>query len=611
MLYAKVVLGLPVEGPFDYIVPAALEGKIGPGFRVWVNFRNKKSVGYVVELSEISKIKNLKEIISLIDQTAILNSYFLELTKRLSDYYCCSWGEAIETALPVEARKGKALDDDSSLLCITEQKNAESIVLQGGENRREIYLERIKQALNKGRSAIVLFSDIPTLAKEKVFLEEKLGREIYLSYRKQKDEWKTWQKIRKMNSCLVLGTRSAVFAPVNNLGLLILDHEEDSVYKQEQVPHYHCRQVALMRAQIQKADIILASCAPSVESFHLAKSGLLKYEVVPRKTKYPQIQTVDMRKISFEERKSKSVLTRIVADAIYNTVLQKGKVLLFLNRIGFATYAACHNCGSSLKCPNCDINLVFHYDEQKLRCHHCSYKIEPPKICPVCQSGYIKYSGIGTQKMESELARMFPQARIKIVEHERELDLSAADIFVAASSIIKHEQCDFDLIAAVDIDSLLNRLDWAASEKVFVLLRGLMSLTSKKIIVQTANPLHHIFYALFRNDDTLFYAKELKSRKQLGYPPLKHIVLIKLRGKALEKVKKASLDLFEKLKEEKTRSLKVLSLNCGQPAKLRNNYYYQVMASCSDILKANKFLKSHLKETRYSGIIVTVDVDPV
>ncbi|MFA5004579.1 MAG: primosomal protein N' [Candidatus Omnitrophota bacterium] len=612
MLYAKVVLGLPVEGPFDYIVPVELQGKISVGARVWVNFRNKKSVGFVVGLSKESNIKNLKEVTFLIDQTPLLNSKFLELTKKLSDYYCCSWGEAIETALPVDLRKGKLVDGDSSIVtCSAPSGKIETVLLEGGNNRWEFYLKRIRQTLENKRSVIVLCSDIPAAQNAKALIEKELGREVYLSFRKQKTEFATWQKIRENDFSVVLGTRSAIFSPVNNLGLIIVDREEDSVYKQEQVPHYHARQAALMRAKLENADIILGSFAPSVESFYLTKTGELEYRIVPRKSKYPQIQTVDMRKLSYAERKNKAVFTRAVSDAVYNTLSQKGKVLLFLNRIGFATCAACHNCKAILKCPRCDLNLIYHFDEQLLRCHHCSFKMVPPKICPVCESGYIKYSGLGTQKMESELARMFPQARIKIVEHEVNLDLAQADIFVAASSIIKHEECDFDLVAAIDIDSALNRLDWAASEKVFTVLRGLTSLTSKKIIVQTSNPLHHIFYALFRNDDTLFYTKELRSRKQLRFPPYRHLILVKIRGEDLEKVKKASLDLFEKLKQEKTRSIKVLSLNPGQPAKLRNNYYYQVLASCADILKANKFLKSHLKETRYSGIIVTVDVDPV
>lgn len=217
MLYAKVVVGLPVEGPFDYTVPVELEGRISPGARVWVNFRNKKTVGFVVELAKESKIKQIKEVTSLIDEAAILGSSLLGLTKKLSDYYCCSWGEAIETALPVELRKGKMLDGDSSVVtCSVPSGKTETVLLQGGENRWDVYLKRIKETLGKKRSVIVLFSDIPAVEKAKVLIEEKLGIDTYLSFRKQKTELAVWQKIRGKEFCVVLGTRSAVFAPVNN-----------------------------------------------------------------------------------------------------------------------------------------------------------------------------------------------------------------------------------------------------------------------------------------------------------------------------------------------------------------------------------------------------------
>jgi primosomal protein N' (replication factor Y) len=593
------VLGLPIDGPFDYLVPVGLEGKVSIGARVWVNFRNKKEVAYVVSLSNKTNIKKIKEISAVIDTVAILDEKMLLLTKRLAEYYCCCWGEAIEAALPDELRKGKPINGDSSFIISCNSSRKKETVLVQGQERMPVYLREIKESWVAKQSAIVLFSDISEAQKAKESIERDLEIGVFLAFRKQPKELEAWEKIRQLQQCVVVGTRSSIFAPINNLGLIIIDQEQDQVYKQEQVPHYHARQVALMRAEICGAGIVLGSQIPSLESFYLAQEDKLKFEFVPSKTRYPQIKIIDLRRLAYAERKSKTLFSKFLIDAIAATLAQKGKVLLLINRKGFATSAACHNCGVALKCPRCNINLVFHFDEEKLKCHHCNFKMLLPKICPSCNTGYIKYSGMGTEKVESELARIFPQARM------------GADIFVETSSVIKHHQINFDLIGVLAIDNSLNRVDFRAAEKTFNLLMGLVSLTSKMIIIQSANANHYCFQALINNDPGLFYKEELKQRKQLNFAPFKHMILVRLRGGSLEKVKQASGDLFERLNKIKTTSIKMLSLNPGQPAQLRGSFYYQILMRASNVPKASHFLKLHLKENHFSGIIVSVDVDPI
>jgi len=615
VLYAKVVLGLPIDGPFDYFVPPDLEHKILLGMRVWVNFRNKKEVAYVVGLSNKTKIKIIKEISTVIDAAVVLDEQMLQLTKKLAEYYCCSWGEAIEAALPDELRKGKIDPTPINVKIdptpINVKIDPTPIILQGQE-RMPVYLREIKAAWLLKRSAVVLFSDIPEAEKAKELIEKDLGTEVFLVFRKQPKELEAWAKIRQAEHCIVVGTRSSIFSPVNNLGLIIIDQEQEQVYKQEQVPHYHARQVALMRAEICKAKIVLGSRIPSLESFYLAQKDKLKFEFIPDKRPYPEVKVIDARRLSYAERKSKALFSKFLADAIYATLTEKGKVLLFIERKGFATTAACHNCGVALKCPRCNINLVFHFDEDRLKCHHCNFKMEVPSICPNCNTGYIKYSGIGTEKVESELAKIFPQARVKIFGEENRSDPNLeADVFVATSSIVKHRDLSFDLIGVIAIDNSLNRVDFRAAEKTFALLMGLAGLTSKKMIIQSVNANHHCFQALIKNDPQLFLEEELKQRKQLSLAPYKHMILLKLRGINLEKVKKTAQDLFERLNQIKTSSMKMLSLNAGQPAKLRGNFYYQILMRASSAEKASHFLKLHLKDGHYSGIIVTVDVDPV
>jgi len=616
VLYVKVVLGLPIDGPFDYLVPSILENKVSVGARAWVDFRNKKEVAYVVGLSNKTRIKKIKEITALIDTAAVLDERMLLLTKKIAEYYCCSWGEAIEAALPDELRKGKTdtapISGKTDTAPISGKTDPGPVIAIAGRERLPVYLREVKEAFSLKRSAIVLFSDIQEAQRAKELFEKELGIGVFLAFRKQPKELEAWGKIRQAQYCVVAGMRSSIFSPVNNLGLIIIDQEQDQVYKQEQVPHYHARQVALMRAEICGSRVILGSVAPSLESFYLAQKDKLKFEIIPSRAAYPQVQVIDARRLSYAERKSKAIFSKFLADAIYGALAEKGKVLVFIDRKGFATSAACHNCGVALKCPRCNINLVFHFDEDKLRCHHCNFKMEPPRICPSCNTGYIKYSGIGTEKVESELARIFPQARIRIIaEENRSGPNLEADIFVASSSVMKYRGLSFDLIGVIAIDNSLNRVDFRAAEKTFALLMGLAGLTHKKMIIQSANANHHCFQALIKNDAQIFLKEELKQRKQLNFAPYKHMILLKLRGASLDKVKNASRDLFESLNRIRSSSVKILALNPGQPAKLRGNFYYQILMRASSVDKAGHFLKLRLKEGHFSGIIVTVDVDPI
>ena len=346
MLYAKVVLGLPVEGPFDYLVPPDLENKVSVGSRAWVNFRNKKEVAYITGLSNKTKIKKIKELLGIIDEAAVLDEQMLLLTKRLAEYYCCSWGEAIEAALPDDLRKGKALNRDSDLFgdsapnsgAVPQKKGRCPYLAVQGQERMPVYLREVKEAWAANRSVIILFSDIPEAERARKLIEKDLGTDVFLVFRKQPKELEIWKSIRQAQKCIAVGTRSSIFSAVNNLGLIIIDQEQEQVYKQEQVPHYHARQVALMRGEICGAKVVLGSRAASLESFYLEQEGKLKFEVIPPKAAYPVVQVIDSRRLAYAERKSKAIFSKFLADAIYTNLLEKGKALVFIERKGFGKY---------------------------------------------------------------------------------------------------------------------------------------------------------------------------------------------------------------------------------------------------------------------------------
>ncbi|MCX5713437.1 MAG: primosomal protein N', partial [Candidatus Omnitrophica bacterium] len=232
----------------------------------------------------------------------------------------------------------------------------------------------------------------------------------------------------------MVGTRSAIFAPLSDLGLLIIEEEQDSVYKQEQVPHYHARQVAFMRAGLGGAKIVLGGFSPSIESFYLAKKGKINYSLITQENAAPEVKIVDMKGI--RQINKNIIFSKYLEDSIFSVLESSGKVLLFLNRRGFATFAQCSTCGKILTCPRCEVGLVYHSEKKELSCHHCNFSMPRPDICPHCNSGYIRYSGQGTEKIESEISRIFPAARIKRLELA-DFKIEEADIFVSTSSIIK------------------------------------------------------------------------------------------------------------------------------------------------------------------------------
>lgn len=622
MLYAKVVLGLPVEGPFDYIVPGNCYKKIKAGSRVWVSFGPRKMLGYAVKVTKATSIKKLKAISDILDDSPVLDKNMLLLTKELSDYYCCSWGEAIEAALPESLRKGKLLPKPKPQepgLHKNAQNDKEVILLHdlGGIKRWEKYIQEIKSCLAEKKSAIILLPDIGSVIKAGEIIKDKVGCAFATLYRKEtRGDLEDWVKVRDGEVQLAIGTRAAIFAPFRNLGLVIIDEEESSLYKQDQVPHYHARSAALMRVGIEKAKLILGSSSPSLESLNLAKGASLQkkqYILLPREDPYPEIKIMDISNSPPLIKGGKTVLSGYLQSSIANALSSGGKVLLFLNRKGFATAASCFSCGTTLKCPRCSVNLVYYFKGNILKCRYCNFKMSPLEICPVCNSGYIKYFGAGTEKMESELSRIFPSARIKLLDNPKEASIADVDVFISTEAIIGDSRLNFGLIGVISIDNSLNRIDLRSSEKAFSLLTGLIKLTSGKVVIQTALPNHHIFKALIDKEPGAFYDEELKQRRELNFPPYGHLCIVKLRGKKESRAREASIALSERLKKynAKDRGLNIVSVNPQAPAKLRGNFYWQILISSHSAKKMSKFLKLRLRNFRYSGIIVTVDMDPV
>lgn len=623
MPFAKVVLGLPVEGPFDYLVPEELVPCALPGARVKVSFGRLKKCGYIVDVSSASRVRNVKPLLEVIDENPLLTPELLELTRRVARRFCSPWGEVIETALPSPLRLGKKVkpgDIPASLKPDEKASYAAGVTLFHSFQRRlrwEFYLKALKETVSAGGSAVVLLPDIPSLESARQRLENAFGREkLALLNRSRPDETSEWLKLRSGRAVVAAGTRSAVFAPLQiKPFLIIVEDENDPVYKQDQVPHYHAVDAAVIRARCSGARLILGSQAPSLESIHAAADGKEGYIYDSRAEQavFPQVKFIDTTSTFYKVNSVKRAVSRLMEDAVGASLEAGGRVLLYISRHGFSTFAFCPSCGHEMKCARCDTHLVYYYKENVLKCPRCVFKTAPPGLCPSCGKDYIRYTGSGTEKIESELARIFPRARVCRWDDAASRKRSgSSEIVIATSAITRTEDIKFDLVGVLSADGALNRLDFRSAEKVFALLAGLCSVTSGKMIVQTAFPGHHCFSWLSRRDPMFFYKEELKQRKQLAFPPFRHFAAVKLRGPDEEKTA-ASLDaLYSRLSKTdgKKKPYEIFSSGPGRPPKLRGNFYRQIIARGKSAEKMSDALKKSLRDFRHSGIIVTVDVDP-
>lgn len=613
MRYAHVALGLPVDRLFDYELPEGCRDNAVEGCRVKVNFRGKKHTGYIVGGSEQSDFPAIKPVLALVDEKPVLSPHMIALTRELSRYYCCSWGEMIETALPERVRKGAALDPVELASCAAEHHAAPlPVVVRDTDvvRRWDRYYAAVETALAAKRQAIILLPDTGAITHCCARLRKRFpGIPSGILFRKQPAELSQWQKVRAGEYPIIVGTRSAVFAPVPRLGAIIVEDEHDYGYKQDQVPHYHARIAAITRARIEAAPAIFGSAAPSLEMIRMCREGGAQLSTVSS-VAHPEIKVIDTTRLPYGTR-SRLTVSKYAQDAIVSTTAAGGKTLVFINRRGFATTAVCASCGTYLNCPRCATHLAFHFRAQTLSCSYCGFTMKPPKLCPACSSGYIKFSGTGTEKVESDLARLFPSARISSVARETPLDTSSADLFVATQAVLANAESRFDLTIVLSLDNSLNHADFRATEKAFSLITGLAALTTHKMVIQTTVPSHYAVRALEADDPDGFYDKELSLREQLLFPPARHFALVKCRGRSADKVRAAAEEISSLLTRAHRDTAVPISTTPGQPPQLRDSHYWNVLVAGDDAEKMSGDIKICLKDFRRSGIIVTVDVDPV
>jgi len=611
---AKIVVGLPVDGPFDYAIGKDLQNRIAVGQRVRVSFNRRDRVGFVAGVGQRSTFKRLNPVLSLLDAAPALDSRALELAKTFSAYYGCSLGEAIEAYLPAALRRDKLSLSSPPVPVSTKEKNAgeKEMILVHDQTRYKRWpfiVEYIQKIIDAGQSTIVLVPEASFIQETMTVLTKAFACPIVAFEKKlaPKKELAQWEQIKRGDVSIVVGTRSAVFAPLPNLGLIVIDEEENNSYKQEQTPHYHVHEVAQMRSAIDHCHVMFVSSAPSAEIWKEAKRNKWK-KIVFEADQCGKVQVIDMT--NYNPRKT-SILSFPLQNAMQKTLEDGGKIVLFMNRRGFSTRTHCQQCGFIVKCERCNVNLSYLYSKKTMVCRHCNFKRELPKICPQCEGSYLRSTGTGIEKLESETARLYPDARIHRYESESKVFPKSADIIITTQAVFRqHGTWKVPLVAMLNFDAQMHHFDFRSGQKAFSLLVHLRQLASEKLLVQTRMADNYCIKAVKQMNFEKFYREELRSRKELGLPPYKHLVALGLRGRQEDAVFDQSKLLFDRLKEKNSKGIEVSDPHPDVNPKLRDKYRFTILLKGGSVKSILALVKSVLKGFRKGKVIITVNVDP-
>lgn len=536
--------------------------------------------------------------------------------------------------LPLSEDQGKAI---RPILLTIEEQLQKVFLLYGvtGSGKTEIYLQSIQRVIEKGREAIVLVPEISLTPQMVKRFKGRFGNKVAvlhsgLSLGEKYDEWR---KIQRKEVSVVVGARSAIFAPFENLGIIIIDEEHENSYKQEDNPRYHARDVAIQRAIFHRCPVVLGSATPSLESFARAKKGVYELLTLPKRMNnhaLPSVQIIDMREELREG--NRSMFSRSLLDGIKERLQRKEQIVLFLNKRGHSSFVMCRDCGYVINCPNCDISLTYHRVNQQMKCHYCGYESFVPKHCPECNSEHIRYFGTGTQKVEEELGKVLPEARVIRMDvdttsrkgsHERLLDdfqAGKADILLGTQMIAKGlDFPNITLVGVLSADTMLHLPDFRSSEKTFQLLTQVSGRAGRhelegEVIIQTYTPEHYSIELAGEQNFDRFFDREMMMRKLHHYPPFYYITLITISHENVMKVVSVTENIAKYVGSRVSKDAIILGPVASPIPRINNRYRYQCLIKYKrepDLGKILKALLDHYQqEMASSGLQISIDLNP-
>lgn len=655
MQYWKIAVEAHIHRPLTYSSPLA---NLQPGISVSVPLGNRTVSGVILDNDPApSNDYPIKEIVEVSSERPALSSEQVSWAKWLSNYYHHPIGEVINLFFPPLSKKGRSAprnlfstpDELQSVVLSEEQKavydslkTEESFsthLLWGvtGSGKTEIYIDLIRERLKKDEATIVLLPEIALTPQLVARFREKLGDTVAvihseLTDRERTDQW--WSMVDGQRK-VVIGARSALFCPVPKLGLIVVDEEHESSFKQDEKLKYHARDAAIMRAQFENCPILLGTATPSLESWKNVVDGKFKLHKLLRRAKseeLPEIEVVDLTK---KPEFPNPILPFWLSEELFNALTenyQRGnQSALFLNRRGIAQTVLCSSCGFIYKCPNCEISLTLH-GKSHLVCHYCDYSQTMSTTCPDCKDDKIKPLGMGTEQVEEDLKKLFPSARVLRVDRD-EIDSRAkldefvekmqnleVDFLVGTQMIAKG--LDFQKLTLVGIvlaDIGFNIPDFRAGEKSFQLLTQVSGRSGRhepgRVLIQTYRPDHPSLVHAMRYQTEEFLNQELVQRQELSYPPYTRMACLRLSGLDQKKVLSASREIAKTLRDIQQQQpqyqLHILGPAPAPLLKIRNKFRYQILLKSASFKDLHAFTQYVMNlEKKYSGVKILIDVDP-
>lgn len=619
---------------YQTMLPRALKAKKGLNI-------NKKYVTYLkLNKDYIPKNDKQKEIIELLKNGEVLKSDVVKISSS-SVRTLIEKGIIIEVKKEIYRLNDKNIKEENKIILNEDQSKVVNRVLEfknnfrpfllhgiTGSGKTEVYMHIIEKVIKFDKEVIVLVPEISLTPQLVNNFKKRFGNMIAILHSALNDgeKYDEWRKIVKKEVKIAIGARSCIFAPFTNLGMIIIDEEHSDTYKQENNPRYNAIDIAIKRCRTYNCPLILGSATPSIESYTRAKNNiyeLLKLEKRVNNT-LPIVKLIDMKD---EIRKGNNLFSEELHDSIINCLEKNEQVILLLNRRGYSTVITCHNCGNTIKCPNCDIPLTYHKTTNKLNCHYCDYTTYKPNKCPNCNSLNMQDLGMGTEKLEEEVKKVF-NARVvrmdvdttsKKGSHERiinDFKNKKYDILIGTQMISKGLDFeDVTLVGVINGDASLNIPDYRSSERTFSLLNQVAGRSGRskkqgKVIIQGFNIDHYSIVKSSQNDYIGFYNEEMSIRKLLKYPPYYNLTLIKISSKDYNECVKESKKIHSYLSRNNKDVIILGPSNCNMP-KINNIYYVQIILKYKNtnlIIDSLKFIINQYKINK--KVNVDIDINP-
>ncbi|MCK5157224.1 MAG: primosomal protein N' [Spirochaetales bacterium] len=653
MEYADVVFNAPMRQTYTYIIPDGITCKTGQ--RVTVPLGRRTVTGFVVHTGDTAPKESyvLKPISRVIDKKPVFGSSEIELAEWMSKLYLCSHGEALAVMIPGGRRDSAipalAADEEFSEKphnLTTHQIAAVEAICSGekslyylfgvtGSGKTEVFLQAAERKIAAGRSVIYLVPEITLTHQLSDQVKNRFAGRVAVLHSAitPSQRLAEWMRIRRGEVDIVIGARSAIFAPLENPGLIIIDEEHENSYKSGSSPRYHARQIALHRSTISGAALVMGSATPSLEAWHLMKIGRIQRLELPERVSggsMPKVEVVDM---SFEE----SAFSRKLQQEIRSVLQKKRQVILFLNRRGFSYFFHCRTCGYEMTCNRCSVSLTYHKERNRMVCHYCGHSRQPVSVCPECGSLDIGYSGFGTEMIEAEVSKLFPQARAARLDTDAARkkdvvknilsDFRNGDIDILLGTQMVAKGLNFpgvDLVGIILADSALHLPDFRAQERTFSLIMQVSGRSGRfsndgKVIVQTYKPENSAVRLGASGDIELFCEQELEMRRLTKFPPYTRLSRLVFRSKDVKKVVQLSDqagkilgDVIKEIDCAPEQAAEILGPAECPLSKISGNWRWQIIIRSSSLNILHQVTAMFMNRVKKgSGIFIEVDIDPV